>query len=244
MFSFEPIGTLRTVFTEKFGAPRQSRMIPAAVGTLKLGDDSRYRQALEHLDRFSHVWLVYVFHHHLDLQHREPWRPLISPPRVDAPKNIGVFASRSPHRPNPIGLSVVKLERVMLDAPGGIEIEVSGVDILDGTPVLDIKPYLPFADRVDEANSGWALGSIVKYPVSFSEVAIEKLRQIEAQHPRFRALLTQMLELDPRPTSQRRLLPIESDEADGRVFAFRVQHYDVQWIVRDRAIWVADVVDA
>ena len=148
---FPPIGVIRTNFTEKFGVPRQSMMISEALGVLKLHPDPSFRAALNHLDRFTHIWVVFIFHQSVE----KGWRPTIRPPRVDAPRKVGVFASRSPHRPNPIGLSAVKLERIDLDAPGGIEIHLSGVDLLDGTPVLDIKPYLPSTDAEAGASMGW-----------------------------------------------------------------------------------------
>src|SRR5690606_2898001 len=138
-FTFEPIGMLRTPWSEKFGVPRQSLMISEAWGLLRLSP--HYRAALSQLETFSHLWLVFVFHKH----RQGPWKPIIEPPRLGV-RDIGVFASRSPDRPNPIGLSAVKLERIEDRGQGGIDIHVSGVDLLDETPILDIKPYVPYAD--------------------------------------------------------------------------------------------------
>lgn len=233
---YPPIGVLHTCFTEKFGTPRQSMMVGEARGILKLNPDPGFRAALNHLEEFSHVWIVFSFHKHL----RKGWRPTIRPPRIDTHPRVGVFASRSPHRPNPIGLSAVKLEKIDLDAKGGIEIHLSGVDILDGTPVLDIKPYLPFADRIDQANGGWAGTQIRRYGVSFSERA---LKVIESQNdPRLKALIEEMLSWDPRPTSQRRAMPIEDPATEGKIFGFRIFSYDVQWEVRAQEIAVVDLI--
>ncbi len=235
---FPPIGVIRTNFTEKFGVPRQSMMISEALGVLKLDPNPSFRAALNHLDRFTHVWVVFVFHQSLE----KGWRPTIRPPRVDAPRRVGVFASRSPHRPNPIGLSAVKLERIDLDAPGGIEIHLSGVDLLDGTPVLDIKPYLPYADCIKEAGGGWAEGEIPRYQVEFSIESQERLnREATPSHPRIQNLIAQMLEWDPRPTSQRRAMPIEDPLSEGLRFGFRILDFDVQWEIRNSGIRVIDV---
>lgn len=236
---YPPIGVMRTCFTEKFGAPRQSMMISEAQGVLKLRPEPAFREALNHLQSFSHLWVVFVFNQHTD----KPWRATIEPPRIEAPRRVGVFASRSPHRPNPIGLSAVKLERIDLDAPGGIEIHLSGVDILDGTPVLDIKPYLPYADSIPEASAGWAEGEIRRYPVLFSAEALAAIeRSGSVRHPRLKDLITQMLEWDPRPRSQRRGLPIEDPVMEGRRFGFRVFDFDVQWEIRDQGIRVVDLI--
>ena len=234
-----PIGVLRTPFTEKFGVPRQSLMISEARGVLKLNPDPLYRQALNHLEEFSHVWVIFLFHQSVE----KGWMPTIRPPRVDAPRKVGVFASRSPHRPNPIGMSAVKLERIDLDATGGIEIHLSGVDILDGTPVLDIKPYLPFADRIPEATGGWAEGEIPRYRVEFSARSLETLEKASKSGPaRLRELITQMLEWDPRPTSQRRSMKIEDPGCEGMRFGFRILDYDVRWVIRAGGIFVEEVV--
>ena len=235
---FPPIGVIRTNFTEKFGVPRQSMMISEALGVLKLHPDPSFRAALNHLDRFTHIWVVFIFHQSVE----KGWRPTIRPPRVDAPRKVGVFASRSPHRPNPIGLSAVKLERIDLDAPGGIEIHLSGVDLLDGTPVLDIKPYLPYADCIKEAGGGWAEGEIPRYRVEFSIESQERLdREATPLHPRIQNLIAQMLEWDPRPTSQRRAMPIEDPLSEGLRFGFRILDFDVQWEIRKSGIRVIDL---
>src|SRR5690242_18464905 len=107
---FLPIGTMKTCFTEKFGVPRQSLMVSEARGILKLNPEPAYRSGLNHLEQFSHVWIVFLFHQH----ETRGWRSTIRPPRIDAPRRVGVFASRSPHRPNPIGLSAVQLDRIDL----------------------------------------------------------------------------------------------------------------------------------
>ncbi len=228
-FEFQPIGYLRTAFVEKFGVPRQSMMLSEARGILKLDGDPKLTIATHRLHEFSHLWIVFVFHKSIGLQ----WRPYIDPPTLEQLPEVGTLASRSPHRPNPIGLSTVKIEKVDYAAPGGVEIEVSGVDILDGTPVLDIKPYLPYADRLEDASAGWTEREIQRYPVQFS-----------AQPPvELKPLIEQMLALDPRPASQRRLHPMQDRSSEGRRFAFRLQDIDVHWEIRGGAPHVVEIRD-
>ncbi len=213
-------------------------MISQALGLLKLNPDPTYLNSLSHLNEFSHVWIIFVFHKNIV----KGWNPLINPPRIEAPKQVGVFASRSPHRPNPIGMSVVKIERIDLSAPGGIELHLSGLDILDGTPVLDIKPYLPFADSFVDATSGWASQKIQKYQVEFSSSSLLFIQRSGTKyHPDLQALLQEMLELDPRPTSQRKRSRIESDESEGLVFALRLFDFDVKWKIHNKGIYVLEL---
>ncbi len=237
-YSFEPIGYIQSCFKEKFGVARQSMMIPQARGFLKFNPDPAYLNSLRYLNEFSHLWIIFVFHKNIE----KGWKPLINPPRIEAPEQVGVFASRSPHRPNPIGMSVVKIEEIDFSAPGGIELHLSGLDILDGTPVLDIKPYLSFADSFVDAASGWASQSIQKYRVEFSsESAIAIQESGTRYHPNLQALLQQMLELDPRPTAQRKRSSIESDESEGLVFAFRIFDFDVKWKIQNKGIFVLEL---
>lgn len=223
--SYSPIGQVRSCFREKFGTPRQSLLVSEAHAVLKLRPDPQFRDALDGLSGFSHLWLIYEFHQHAD----QPWRARIEPPRVEVDK-IGVFASRSPHRPNPLGLSAVKLERIDLEAKGGIELHLSGVDLLDGTPVLDIKPYLPYADSIPGAKAGWASEEITRYAVDFSPESLRDLGDFSSElFPRPRELIAGMLALDPRPASQRRTMPLTDPKTEGAVFRFRVAEFDVEW---------------
>ena len=231
--SYPPIGYLCSCFDEKFGAPRQSLLIPASWAVLKLNPEPSYAQALEELETFSHLWLIYIFHQHL----HQPWHPRVQPPRVHT-KSVGVFASRSPHRPNPIGISAVKLERIDRAPKDGIEIHLSGVDVLNGTPVLDIKPYLPYADSIPQASSGWAREEIERYPVEFSPQSLARLSQTDS---RLKELVAQMASLDPRPISQRVALPLTAPENEGAIFRFRLQGFDVEWQIRGRGVYVVDL---
>lgn len=234
----QPIGFVRSCFKEKFGVARQSLMIAEATGVLKLNPSPDFRLAVSGLKTFSHLWVIFIFHKNL----QDGWQSLVTPPRTEENK-IGVFASRSPHRPNPIGLSCVKVQKIDLSPHDGIEIHVSGLDILDESPILDIKPYLPYADAIQGANSGWAQAEIKKYPVRFSLESLDAIHKLgDSRHPNLKGLLTQMLELDPRPTSQRKAIPMEAPESEGRKFAFRLFDFDVHWQISDAGVRVMELV--
>jgi len=151
-WEFRPIGVIESCFKEKFGIPRQpglARSVPAIIRLDK--NDPFLAQSLRRLEEFSHLWVIYIFHEHGSRN----WKPSIRPPRLGGAEKVGVLASRSPHRPNPIGLSAVELVRVDLQDPAGVAIHVRGGDFLDGSPVLDIKPYVPYADAFPDARAGW-----------------------------------------------------------------------------------------
>ena len=134
--NIKPIAHVRTCYGEKFGVPRQSGLVGEAWGQLVFEPEYRQLDAIRGLDGFSHLWLVFIFHH---TSHKE-WKPTVRPPRLGGNQKVGVFASRSPFRPNPIGLSCLKIEKIDLLDPLAPIIHLSGVDVVDGTPVIDIKP--------------------------------------------------------------------------------------------------------
>lgn len=237
-WSFAPIGIVQSAFKEKFGIPRQPGLVKSARATLKLADDPDLVRAIEGLGSFSHLWVVFVFHEH----DAKNWKPSVRPPRLGGRERVGVLASRSPHRPNPIGLSAVKIESVTAHAPGGAEIEVSGVDILDGSPILDIKPYIPYADAVSDASAGWAEEPIRRIEVVFAPKARDKAARIELKSPGFEALVREMLSIDPRPAFQKRKMPPGSSEAEGKRFGIRIDDWDVKWRIRSSRFEVIDIV--
>lgn len=195
-YEFEPIGWIETPFKEKFGTPRQPQLVPSSWGVLRLRNELNLYGALEGLEAFSHLWLVFVFHQN----ENKVVRAKIHPPRMGGEKT-GLFSTRTPHRPNPIGLSAVKLERIE-----GQTLYLSGVDLVDGTPILDIKPYLPSSDCLRDASAGWT-GSKAERTVEvrFNEEAMRDLqtRVGTDQAPRFAQAIREILELDPRPVFYR-----------------------------------------
>jgi tRNA-Thr(GGU) m(6)t(6)A37 methyltransferase TsaA len=148
-----PIGVFRTPFVDRASAPRQPRAASGERGTIELLNDGRFEHALEDLDLFTHIWVLFWFHMN------EGWHAKVRPPRSE--KRRGVFATRAPYRPNPIGMSALRLERIE-----GLVLHVADVDVLDGTPVLDIKPYIPYTDAIVDAGHGWLSESAAEAPLS------------------------------------------------------------------------------
>ena len=146
------IASIRNDFQEKFGIPRQSGVVETALSEIIFEPDYRSAEALRGLEGFSHIWLIWAF----SASAGKGWSPTVRPPRLGGNARVGVFASRSPFRPNPLGLSAVKLENIVLQSPEGPLLRVSGADLLHGTPILDIKPYLPYADCIPQATGGFA----------------------------------------------------------------------------------------
>jgi len=224
-FRFEPVGIMESCFTDKFGTPRQPGLVPAAKGFLRLNRKLQPEYALEGLKEFSHLWLVFVFH---DLKEYQ-YRPKIHPPRLKG-KSIGVFASRSPHRPNPIGLSLVQILEVSQEG-----LWLGGLDLVNGTPILDIKPYLPEVEAIPAAQSGWvddvqASAAQEEIQVEWSkaaEVSIEAWQQ-QKHGVILRDLIEQTLKLDPRPLVYRGFE--ESDDSPYRQsHAVRIYEGDVHF---------------
>jgi len=167
-FTFSPVGVVHCSNRYKYEAARQGIFTPGNQAEIELFPGHDYETALSDLDGFERVWVVFVFDRNHD------WKPKVSPPITGGRKRYGVFATRSPHRPNPIGLSCVKLEKI-----DGLKLEVSGHDFLDGTPVLDLKPYIPAADAFPEAKAGWRdEADASEVPVDFTETALRKMAYI------------------------------------------------------------------
>lgn len=228
-FRFQSIGVIHSCFKEKFGIPRQPGLVPEAKATLELLPPYNRPEALAELTGFSHLWIVFVFHQAL----RDEWRPTVRPPRLGGNKRLGVFASRAPFRPNPIGLSLVSLEAV--DAERCL-LHLGGVDLLDGTPVLDIKPYLPYAEAIPEARAGYAAEAPdTAVTVSFSPLAEVQIAAAESQHPGLTQLIRRLIAADPRPAYH------DAQTARTR-YGMRLWEYDVRWeIVADAACIVTEL---
>lgn len=201
--TFAPIGVVRSLYVDLFGTPRQAGIVDAPA-RVELID--AWRPGLDGLAGFSHVWVIWIFD-----RNKAPGRARVRPPRLGGEARVGVFATRSPYRPNPIGLSVARIERVADDG-----LHLRGLDVADGTPVLDIKPYLPYADALPEASAGWAAGALPAVPVRFSASAQAAL----AGRAELQALIEQVFALDPRPPRHRR-------QGTRRPYAVRLGQADV-----------------
>ncbi len=225
-----PIGVVRSPFKEKVSAPRQPRAHEGrgTVGTIELEPGRGFEHALEDLAGWGRIWVVFVF------DRNEGWRPKVLPPR-SAGKRRGVFATRSPHRPNPIGLSAVELVAVV-----GLTITVRDLDILDGSPVLDIKPYVPYADAFPDARAGWLEGAAdpaPTYEVRWDARAAAEARWLAERGVDLTAPVNATLSLGPQPNAYRR---IRADDAGG--FRLAVKDWRVRFDADARVITVRAIV--
>lgn len=225
MAEWKVIARIHNDFSDKFGIPRQSGLVPEMPSYIVFEEEYRNREALRGIEEYSHLWLLWQFSE----AQRECWSPTVRPPRLGGNRRMGVFATRSPYRPNPIGLSSVKLLGVEQHAEQGTILRVAGADLLDGTPILDIKPYLAYTDAHPDAVGGFA-DAFVGYALSV-EFPEEFLSRIA---PEKRESLLAVLRQDPRPAYQ---------HDPERVYALDFAAYTVRFCVRDTVLTVTDVID-
>ncbi|MCG9040088.1 tRNA (N6-threonylcarbamoyladenosine(37)-N6)-methyltransferase TrmO [Laribacter hongkongensis] len=224
MDAMTPVGYIRSPFADKFGVPRQPRLAPHARAELQLLPPFDHPDCVRGLDGYSHVWLTFVFHAHLG----RGWKPLVRPPRLGGNDKLGVFASRSTFRPNPLGLSLVELLAV---EPG--RLLLAGADLVDGTPVLDIKPYIPFSDSVAGARCDWVPAPPPTLPLRWTPLAAAQLAQLADRD--LAALIGEVLTQDPRPA-------FHDDPA--RIYGVRLASLDVRFRVDAGGVEVVELVDA
>ncbi len=216
-FTFPAIGIIHSCFKEKFGIPRQPGLVPLSTAQLELLPPYNDRDALDGLEACSHIWVQFVFH----ANKRDEWKPKVKPPRLGGNKSLGVFATRSPTRPAPIGLSVVKLDGIV-ELDGKLLLNLSGIDLLDGTPVLDIKPYVPYVDLVPEAINRFASAAPELIAVEFSSASAVFCSDYHQNHRiDLSGLIRQILQQDPRPQYQ--------EPEPERIYGMKLLDLDVQW---------------
>lgn len=220
------IARIRTDFTTKFGVPRQSGLVPEVKATIVFEPEYRNPDALRGLEGFSHLWLVW----HFSEVKQHDWSPTVRPPRLGGNARMGVFATRSPYRPNPIGLSSVRLELIEWDTPEGAVIHVSGADLMDGTPILDIKPYLAYTDSHPDATGGFVAGlSDRTVEVDCPPALLDGLTDDQ------RTALLGVLAHDPRPTYQ---------TDPERVYGMAFGGLEVRFTVADGVLHVKNIQKA
>ena len=225
-FTMEAIARIRTDFSTKFGVPRQSGLVEALEAEIVFEPAYRNRDALRGLEGFSHLWLVWVFHQAAG----RDWSPTVRPPRLGGNRRMGVFATRSPFRPNPIALSAVGLAGIEETADRGPVLRVRGADLVDGTPILDIKPYLPYADCLPQAQGGFA-----SQPAG-ETLAVEIPPEIWARIPENRReALRAVLAQDPRPRYQ---------NDPGRVYGFVFGGWEIRFTVDGERLTVREAREA
>ena len=213
----KPIAHIYTDFKEKFGIPRQSRRAESLMGKIVLEKEFCNHEATRGLEEFSHIWLIFEF---TEAEYKSGTMT-VRPPRLGGNQRVGVFASRSPYRPNSLGLSCVKIEKI----ENG-EITVSGVDILDGTPIYDIKPYIPYCDAIIEAQGGFAEENKIHHlEVKFCENLLNEIPQEKRQ------ALIECLSDDPRPSYQ----------DDGREYIMLFSGFDIHFSIKDKTLTVTSI---
>ncbi len=224
-----PIATVRTCFGGKFAVPRQPGLCPSAWGRLVFHPPYRSLEAVRGMEGFSHVWLIFGFHQTVD----HGWKPTVRPPRLGGNQRVGVFASRSTFRPNGLGLSLVRLENVDLAAGSAPVLLLAELDLLDGTPIYDVKPYLPYAEALPEASGGFAAAEIVRLAV---EIAAEAAADFARLPDRAQAVIKEALALDPRPATR-------VDE-DTREFGASLCGCNVRFVISGRVCRIFSIKQA
>lgn len=222
----EPIAHIRSDFSSKFGVPRQAGLVEALRAVVVFEPPYRAPEAFRGMEGFSHLWLIWEF----SQNRRQGWSPTVRPPRLGGNARLGVFATRSPFRPNPIALSAVTLAGIEETREWGTVLRVRGADLMDGTPILDVKPYLPYADCRPEALGGFASGA----PAG-EALAVECPPELwERVPPTRREALRAVLALDPRPRYQ---------EDPGRVYGFGFAGLEVRFSVEGGVLQVREILE-
>lgn len=215
-----PIGFILSPFKEKFGIPRQPGLCNAAIGSIKLSGESNNEMAVKDLALHSHIWILFLFHQNLE----QGWKPSVRPPRLGGNQKTGVFATRSTFRPNGIGMSAVKLLGVRHLGQQWF-LDVQGLDLLDGTPVVDIKPYIPYSDNVANAHSELAESAPEHtLNVIFSPTALKHLCQHQLEYPQLELLISQVLQQDPRPS-------YKQNKLDDKMYGIHLYNFNIRWQV-------------
>jgi tRNA-Thr(GGU) m(6)t(6)A37 methyltransferase TsaA len=227
--NIEPIATVSTCFGSKFATPRQPGLCPSAWGELIFHPPYRNADSIRGLEGFSHLWLIFGFHETIE----QGWKPTVRPPRLGGNERIGVFASRSTFRPNGLGLSLVALEGIDTTSPHSPILKLGGVDLIDSTPIYDIKPYLPYAESIPKACSGFADEEIPRLKVEIEESAKSDFKKLPT---RAQSLILEAISLDPRPA-------VQSHQQD-RTFGAIICSKNVRFTIKESTCLIVDITDA
>ncbi|WP_298768982.1 tRNA (N6-threonylcarbamoyladenosine(37)-N6)-methyltransferase TrmO [uncultured Shewanella sp.] len=225
----EALAYCHTPYKQKFGIPRQPGLVPSAKGYITLQPAYNQPDTVRGLEQYSHLWLLFCFHENL----KQGWKPTVRPPRLGGNDKLGVFATRSTFRPNGIGQSVVKLHNIHHKA-GQLSLEISGMDLLDGTPIIDIKPYIPFSDSIVSATGGFAQEAPQLVKVTFSTEAKAQLHEYRG-YPNLQVLIEEVLAQDPRPAYKK-------GKIDLKQYHITLFDLDISWQTKDEAILVNQII--
>jgi len=219
--TYSILGIIHSPYKEKFAVPRQPGLVPSAKAELEIQSPYDDINAFNGLDDFSHLWLVFSFHKNTG-HPTKSWSPTVRPPRLGGNKRLGVFATRTPNRPNTIGLSLVEFHGVV-QREGKLFLSLSNIDLVDGTPVIDIKPYLPYADSIPNAKAGFAqTAPEKKLEIKFSDQALTQINTLSAKHKALKQLIIEVLQQDPRPAYKRQ-------KSDHKVYAMHLSDFNIKW---------------
>lgn len=229
---FNSIGFIHSPYKEKFAVPRQPGLVPSAKAELEVLPPYDDINAFLGLESFSHLWLVFIFHKNTPTSSN--WSPTVRPPRLGGNKRMGVFATRSPSRPNPIGLSLVEFHGIK-QIDGKIFLQLSNLDLVDGTPIVDIKPYIPYADAKPDALAGFAqLSPEPLMEVQFSEQAQQMINKVHIHYPELEQLICEVLQQDPRPAYKK-------NKADSKTYAVHLSDFNISWVNKGRITTVINI---
>ncbi|KJF96706.1 tRNA (N6-threonylcarbamoyladenosine(37)-N6)-methyltransferase TrmO [Photobacterium leiognathi] len=226
-YSIDPIGIIHSPYKEKFAVPRQPGLVPSARSEIILQGDANSLEAVRGIEQFSHLWLLFLFDQNLEAG----WRPTVRPPRLGGNERIGVFASRATFRPNGIGMSAVELKGIRHEN-GNVIIELGGVDLVDGTPIVDIKPYIPYSDSLPQAQGGFASSAPDLMPVCFSETALNQLPSKNKTY--YQTVISEVLAQDPRPAYKK-------GKPDLKQYAVHLFDFNVHFSVTEQQITVNQI---
>ncbi len=220
-YQLTAIGHIQSPYKQKFAIPRQPRLVPEAKAKLVFSSDFNREEFVRGLDEFSHIWLLFRFHQTAD----KGYSAMVRPPRLGGNERKGVFATRATFRPNAIGMSAVKLEGIEYKN-GQLSLLLSGIDLLDGTPILDIKPYLPYSDAMTDASAGFADSQPeTDMSVEFSDEALAFIAK-QTEQPELKAFISNVLKQDPRPAYKKQR---DSEQSYGMI----LYDFNIRWHVQD-----------
>lgn len=227
---YQAIGYVQSPYKQKFAIPRQPNIVPEVSGEIVLSGEFADPNVLRHIDQFSHLWLLFHFHETAG----QGWSPTVQPPRLGGKERVGVFASRSPFRPNSVGMSAVK-NLGHVSHRGKLIITVGGLDLLDGTPIIDIKPYLPYADCLTDANGGYAERTPAsELSVVYCRDAQRQLADLQTRYPQLQNIITSVLKQDPRPAWRVK-------ENDDKQYGITLYDLNIKWRVDEKNIVVSSI---
>ncbi|AOF53482.1 tRNA (N6-threonylcarbamoyladenosine(37)-N6)-methyltransferase TrmO [Rodentibacter caecimuris] len=230
--TLSPIAIIHSPYKEKFSVPRQPDLVQDGVGIVELLPPYNSPEAVRGLEKFSHLWLIFQF----DQIPQGKWQPTVRPPRLGGNQRVGVFASRATHRPNPLGLSKVVLRKVEC-IHGKVFLHLGSVDLVDGTPIFDIKPYIAYADSEPDAQSGFAQEKPAqKLQVEFSEQAQSAVKKLEQKRPHLMRFIREVIEQDPRPAYQQ-------GKPSERIYGISLYEFNVKWKIKAGTVDVVEILD-